>query len=858
MKRILLTGVAAAAFASLAIAAPITPDEALARIEGGRMKAPGAAAPRLVHTSRTLSGAPAVYVFERGADAGYMVLSADDRAYPMLGYSDSGSFDPADMPPALAWWLEEYGRQIEYAAANGSDATTSAAMKAPAQRVAIEPMIKTEWDQGTPYNNQCPIQGTLRTYTGCVATSMAQVMNYWKYPERGTGSISYDASTLQKRLTMDFSAKPFDWENMLPAYYPGQYTAVQANAVSYLMLACGHAVKMDYGTDSSGALAMLIRNGLVKYFKYDGNTRYTLRMLYSASEWESLIYDNLLNVGPVLYGGDSLLGGGHSFVCDGYDGNGFFHFNWGWTGMSNGYYALNALNPESLGTGGGTGGGYNFTQDAVLGIQPPTGEPVVSQPVRLTAMGALSSTITDGKMDFSLTGQAQGMWVNYNPSKLNIRLGALISPLAKEGADDVIASISDVVPGVQAGYGVSKAAVDPLDLAALKLADGSYRVSIMTQNNTLDKTTGNYVPTADGWQPVQGIYGFPDYVTLTKVGDNYTVSVNDIPKLRLVSGTIETPLYYGCLSKIKITVENPTDVELTGGFAPTLYSGALQTFAFLGESIVVTVEPHGTVTREWVTSLNPMTNSGEVTTPTAYYLTFMDEDTYNVYSDDVFTSAIMRPNPGKPAVSLSTDVFIANAALSSTRLENIFTIGNAASIDVTATIKLSEGYFAYPVMACLCTMGEGGAADIITYAGTSVMLTKAGDTFDFAASIAYPEAKEGVDYYILMAYGAGSSLYPIYGTKTTIVRLDLSGIENVTTGGDALTIRHDRGSDTLVAASSAGIASLELYSTGGALLRTSAPDSDSATLSLTDLPRGLIIAHARDKAGNTRTLKIAH
>lgn len=391
-----------------AVAAPLTPDEALSRIGGSGFKAPGMNQARLLHTVRTETGSPAVYVFDRGEGSGYMILGADDTAYPVLGYADSGSLDVESLPPALSWWLGEYARQIQYASEHGVTAPLSSRLRVAEDRDAIEPMIKTHWDQGTPYNNQCPQEGTKRTYTGCVATSMAQVMNYWKYPERGTGSISYDAATIQKRLSMDFSKQPFDWANMADSYNPGQYTVEQANAVSYLMKACGYSVKMDYGADSSGALAMLIRNALVKYFKYDGNALYTLRMYYSASDWEKLIYDNLKNVGPILYGGDSMLGGGHSFVCDGYDGNGYFHFNWGWAGMSNGYYTLNALNPQALGAGGGTGGGYNFTQDAVLGIQPPTGDPVVNTPPTLTSMGALTSQISDGVLTFALADHALG------------------------------------------------------------------------------------------------------------------------------------------------------------------------------------------------------------------------------------------------------------------------------------------------------------------------------------------------------------------------------------------------------------------------------------------------------------------
>ena len=209
-------------------------------------------------------------------------------------------------------------------------------------------MITAMWDQIEPYNNMAPLYGSERTYTGCVATTMAMVMDYWNYPEKGQGKVSYTASTIGKRIELDFSKRKFDWDNMLRSYdIDGEYSAEQTDAVAYLMKACGYAVKMDYSTSASATLAMYIGQAMAKYFNYDPNYRYELRLHHSSSEWEQIIYDNLKNAGPVLYGGGSYLGGGHSFVCDGYDGNGFFHFNWGWSGISNGYFSLDALQPDA-------------------------------------------------------------------------------------------------------------------------------------------------------------------------------------------------------------------------------------------------------------------------------------------------------------------------------------------------------------------------------------------------------------------------------------------------------------------------------------------------------------------------------
>ena len=266
----------------------ISPEDALkraytvspARIVGVN----GKDAPKLVHTALTSHGNPYIYVFNNSSSTGYIVLSADDAALPLLGYSDSGSFDIDKIPPQMKWWLEEYGRQIEYARSKGLQAVNpSRKISRAEEKEAINPMLKTQWDQVTPYNQQCPLSGNERTWTGCVATSMAQVMKYWNYPEKGTGSITYTIESLEKKVTMNFGLKSFDWNNMLDTYLNGQYNQEQADAVAYLMKACGYAVKMQYSMDASGALAMNIGNAFVKYFNYDGNLLYTLREYYSSA-----------------------------------------------------------------------------------------------------------------------------------------------------------------------------------------------------------------------------------------------------------------------------------------------------------------------------------------------------------------------------------------------------------------------------------------------------------------------------------------------------------------------------------------------------------------------------------------------
>lgn len=186
--------------------------------------------------------------------------------------------------------------------------------------------------------------------TGCVATAMAQVINYHKYPEKGIGSNSYTTTTSGLSVSFNFGATTFDWDNMADIYSLSS-TAEQKTAVATLMKACGVSVNMDYGTGASGAMSAFVPAALVNYFGYDKATAYRERIWFSGQEWEDLVYNELATVGPVYYGGTTARNEGHAFVCDGYRADGFFHINWGWGGQSNGYFRLSALDPSSHGIG---------------------------------------------------------------------------------------------------------------------------------------------------------------------------------------------------------------------------------------------------------------------------------------------------------------------------------------------------------------------------------------------------------------------------------------------------------------------------------------------------------------------------
>ena len=328
------------------------------------------------------TGAPAssnvgYYVFNLGETDGFVIVSGDDRTTAILGYADSGSINEDDMPDGLRYLLEGYEEQI----ANIPDEVEAPLNKS--NRASIGPLIQTRWNQGNPYNYLCPLITGKHAVTGCVATSMAQVMYYHRLPATECLDIpAYTKTTKNKReqdTTLNVPALPattFKWDKMLLSYpqkakgvYEG--TDEQQAAVATLMQYCGSSIEMVYGLGTSSAFNEAIPFALKTYFGYDGGINHAYRKNYSYDAWVSLIYNELVAGRPVILGGQSM-GGGHSFICDGYDTGDYFHMNWGWGGNCDGNFLLSVLQPWEQGIGGSsTLDGFSYSQDVVFGIQPP-------------------------------------------------------------------------------------------------------------------------------------------------------------------------------------------------------------------------------------------------------------------------------------------------------------------------------------------------------------------------------------------------------------------------------------------------------------------------------------------------------
>lgn len=356
------TIILAAAFTAAAFAADAREVSAVRAREIAASVIPSLASESAPCRAAALNGADAspYYVFNAGESAGYVIVAGDDRLPAVLGYSPQGRLDTDDLPDALRFLLEMSAASI--------DGMPEAVNDVAVGRPMMEPLLKDiNWGQSEPFNALCPMVGGQRGYVGCVATAMAQIMRYYGYPARGAGSHSYiDAG---QTLSADFGSTVYDWANM-PNVIPESPTPAQTAAYSTLCYHLGVATDMTYGAGGSGAYTMVVPGALRDHFGYSQSLRMHLRTYYNTDEWMDMIRAELDAGRPVYYSASSEDGlGGHAFVCDGYDSEGYVHINWGWYGSSNGYFYINHLNPGELGTGGG-GGAYNISQEILTDFIP--------------------------------------------------------------------------------------------------------------------------------------------------------------------------------------------------------------------------------------------------------------------------------------------------------------------------------------------------------------------------------------------------------------------------------------------------------------------------------------------------------
>lgn len=320
-----------------------------------RMRILGGSNLQLATSYCTANNVLAFYVFN--TESGFVIVAADDCATPILAYSEEGPFDSDNIPPQMEGYLQVYRQQIQYGIEHREDIDELAVKQWASLRStgylfgngnrsmnSVEPLLTETWNQSCYYNALCPEDSNGpcgHVYAGCVATAMGQIMHFYGYPAVGSGSHTYTPDGYPEQ-TANFGETYYDWVNM-PDYITSSSSSTEINAVATLLWHCGISVNMMYSYNGSGAYSDDVPYALTNYFNY--STDMYGEYMNDATTWLAQVKANLDMGFPLYYSGsDTNGGGGHAFVCDGYDENDQLHFNWGWSGSGNGFFALNALN----------------------------------------------------------------------------------------------------------------------------------------------------------------------------------------------------------------------------------------------------------------------------------------------------------------------------------------------------------------------------------------------------------------------------------------------------------------------------------------------------------------------------------
>ena len=362
---------------------------------------------------KSLGQVNGLYVFNMNDKGGFVIVSNDKRTTPILGYSESGTIDPDNMPDVMKAWFQGYANEIAWAQKNIKEVSeTNTKTRARTRSLAnpdIPYFLTTKWDQLRPYYAFCNFDD-MQCVTGCAATAMAQVM-YYTETKAGNNSTTttaqipaYTTKTHQFKIGYVPAGSVINWSQMI-SDYSGSYTGEQATAVATLMLYCGCSIKMNYGLSSSASVSA-IAVALKNYFGYSETTTHLERCKYTYTNWVKMIYNELKEGRPVLYAGQAV-DNGHGFVCDGYqyddeNDTDLFHINWGWSGSGDGYFVLSVLNPDQQGTGGSaTNSAYTFEQEAIVGIQK-VGGPDITFPTPISSVNLTINSISLSQSSITL------------------------------------------------------------------------------------------------------------------------------------------------------------------------------------------------------------------------------------------------------------------------------------------------------------------------------------------------------------------------------------------------------------------------------------------------------------------------
>lgn len=544
------------------MADPITPESArraaakFLQNQGSQLKNEAMRAPRRAMGKMSSTEASPYYVFNADAGKGFVVISGDDCVGEnlVLGYTTSGNFNSRNVPDNIQWWLEEMDIQITSLSKRNSKA------KAVPLHEDIDTLVTALWGQGSdtynpknPYNAFCPTVDGRLSVTGCSATALAQVLYYHKWPQEPIAEPLPGYTTALNLEVEELPAISFDWQNMVDDYTK-ETTQQQQEAVATLMRYCGQSIQMNYSPDGSAADYYDV-DMLVTLFGYDQELYSACADNYTVSGWDNLIYNELREGRPIVYGGYST-GGGHSFVIDGYQvngGTGYYHINWGWRGMDNGYFKIALLDSNAHGTGASsTADGYNYHQEALIGLQPAKG-PLVNY----------GRYLYGNKWNEKIKGipnSIQFINTSYRP-------GSFVICWAEQGADgeldfhDYVYADTLEMPGYDY-KGQTSWVTAQLSPVFLGLTPGQHEFVLM------NKEVGTDAP----WEK---LYGPNDYISvlIDEEGQQEDHAIHPLPQLSASATKIQIDgiKQWGLRQDVKVTITNGSEDDYIGGVDGVVY-----------------------------------------------------------------------------------------------------------------------------------------------------------------------------------------------------------------------------------------------------------------------------------------------
>lgn len=461
----------------------------------GKRMAPGNAVPlKQISQQQILpdTRGSQLYIFNIGNDGGFVIVSGDERTPEILGYTDKGTLNAHDMPENMRFWLQGYADEI-LALQEGSEGSGSSEVSRATSRSAVSPFLGCEWGQDAPYNLKCPVIGSVSAPTGCMTTALAQVLYYLR-PENVTSIPSYSTATHGIEMPM-LPATSFNWDIIRPSYSPLD-TDDSAQEVSRLMLYCGQHLGMDYREESSGVPPdRYIGRGGNDHFGICNSVSRVSREFLSSEEWDGIIYKEISSRRPLIVSGSKNFEG-HSFLCDGYDGNGLYHINWGWNGIYNGYFHLNRLNPKTQ-----TNDGFNGNHSIFVGWEKNDG--IV--PLSIDAINEFDPTATRSAQDSDFSINISAKYKNNSPTEKDFQVCWGIYDL-----DENLVGQSNAEPIENATEGQLSVLKNKTYTIGAGLQDGVYRLRPLSHQDGVSE-----------WKLCPD--GYENYINMTVSGNTATL-----------------------------------------------------------------------------------------------------------------------------------------------------------------------------------------------------------------------------------------------------------------------------------------------------------------------------------------------